>query len=1281
MGRPDEQRPAAAARPRVAAFLSDTGNVGRTAVVANTAWALAAAGRRVLVLSCDEAPSAAAYLPYERESDAVDAPLDPELMAFVRAVCRGAGQEVSRRDARQFDTPAGALYALDTHPDPLVAPPRPGQLAALKRALRRRTVDDVLIDWRAGLAEPDLAAAAAAADVAVVFAANRQRSLDGAARAAAELADAGSRVLAFGHRVAGPAGAAVAEVPALAEAFRGVLRERADLLSVPFDQLYTAHHALALLLDDDIPPHGVAAAVRRLVAVLTDGAVTALAPAPADLQRGYRDAFRSGGPGYTLLYGGGDQPWADWLRALLTESGAIVRMQRAHPDRPPEPGGATVVVVDGPYLAGGGAALAARPGSAVVVRVGGPGRGWRDLPVIDLHGLGAADAGKRLRRLLRLPRVAALGAYPAGAPVFPGDPAEQRDSVAVAGGRTPRVADFHGREPELDVLRRALAEPEGVALVHLHGPAGVGKSVLAAEYARRFAGQYGLCRWLTGADLPALLADGAAFAAELGVPVGREPWAAVHRELADRDEPWLLLFDGVVDEVDLAPFLPTAGRGAVLVTSRHPRGLAGARGIAVGPLGAAAAARVLATYVDGLTDDELAAVADALDRDPLAARLAGCLITDIGRRLHRRGWSRARPTLGTLAAEYVERTGELRGPDAVPALAAAWTHTAEWLGLTPAGRATRVLLELLAFLAPEPIDLGLLRSTAFVRRYVLALREEDARELADAAPAGTGDAADLAALLGPDTAAPGSVAGSLARDAINLDPLLWRAARLGALDIDWGGLRHRAAIPSHLQRAIRAGLDDERRALRRWQAQRALADFAPLESTGSDEWRQARFAMLQPHALASGAADSTEFAVRRWLLGQLRHMNAVEPRGWRAAAAFGRRLKTAWDTQPALHDELWYTLHVLLANLERKFGDHAAALALGDRIAGPQRRTMGPDHLRTLDNLSGTAADHRGTGEYGLALAGDAAVAAGRRRQLGPDHPATLMAVHNWATALRLNGDLGEALAKEREVLARRLRLFGQRDVYTWWCAGTVAVLEAELGFHAAAAESLAEARRWARAEPGSLHQVVLAIDAAALANRLRRAHRGQWDEDRPPLPGEFADLVRRYEAALGPDHPESRAAHMLHAVGRHRSRYPEDRTPAAAADVLALGDAVLAFHRARGGPDHPLTQLCALNVGLFSRRAGRVDRALELSGAALDALRDRLRPGHPWTIAALADHATNLVAAGRDAEAAALDALAVGDCRDFLPAEHPYALIAAHNATTTDLEGRWDVDFDLFDL
>jgi len=140
-------------------------------------------------------------------------------------------------------------------------------------------------------------------------------------------------------------------------------------------------------------------------------------------------------------------------------------------------------------------------------------------------------------------------------------------------GMVPRV--FRGREEALAAIETALAAGGGrAAVTALHGLRGVGKTVLAAAFAERHAGDYRAAWWVHAETEAGLRADLAGLAVRL-------QWAAADAAEADAVEAAgeglrrdgggiLVVFDNARDPNALEPFLPRGGGAHVIVTSNAP---------------------------------------------------------------------------------------------------------------------------------------------------------------------------------------------------------------------------------------------------------------------------------------------------------------------------------------------------------------------------------------------------------------------------------------------------------------------------------------------------------------------------------------------------------------------------------------------------------------------------------------------------------------------------------------------------------------------------------------
>lgn len=139
------------------------------------------------------------------------------------------------------------------------------------------------------------------------------------------------------------------------------------------------------------------------------------------------------------------------------------------------------------------------------------------------------------------------------------------------------TSHFIGREDALAELRQRLAS-DGAAIVAqayaITGLGGVGKTALAAQYARTYAADYDVIWWFRAESATTLAEDATALARAIGLPqadAAQKPEVvlALRRWLEDSGR-WLLILDNAERFSDVASVLPQRGEGHVLITSRNP---------------------------------------------------------------------------------------------------------------------------------------------------------------------------------------------------------------------------------------------------------------------------------------------------------------------------------------------------------------------------------------------------------------------------------------------------------------------------------------------------------------------------------------------------------------------------------------------------------------------------------------------------------------------------------------------------------------------------------------
>jgi hypothetical protein len=138
----------------------------------------------------------------------------------------------------------------------------------------------------------------------------------------------------------------------------------------------------------------------------------------------------------------------------------------------------------------------------------------------------------------------------------------------------PRNLNFTGRSEVIARLQEELQSGPAAAVTQaIAGLGGIGNTQIALEYCYREAASYRVVWWIRAESKETRIADLAALAERLHLaPVDKydlSSSAGAVVEWLDRNPGWLLVFDNVERPEDLEHLLPVAGRGHILITSRH----------------------------------------------------------------------------------------------------------------------------------------------------------------------------------------------------------------------------------------------------------------------------------------------------------------------------------------------------------------------------------------------------------------------------------------------------------------------------------------------------------------------------------------------------------------------------------------------------------------------------------------------------------------------------------------------------------------------------------------
>jgi tetratricopeptide (TPR) repeat protein len=528
----------------------------------------------------------------------------------------------------------------------------------------------------------------------------------------------------------------------------------------------------------------------------------------------------------------------------------------------------------------------------------------------------------------------------------------------------PRNPNFTGRDAELERLRGWLARRRAVTVHALHGMGGIGKTQTATEYAYRYAGDYELVWWVD-AEQPALIGDQfVRLGAELGLAQVDDPavmLAAVHRALQSRGR-WLLIFDNAESPEAIGPLVP-GGVGHVLITTRRGgfRALGGV--LDLDTLARDDAMALLRRRAPALTDTEAGELAVRLGDLPLALDQAAAYLDQTGMPP-----GEYLQLLGTRSAD-LHRRGQAAGHPAT--VATIWSLSID--RLEDAAPAAVQILELCAWLAPEPIPLDLFT------RHSGQLPEPLASAAAD--PVAFAD--EIGALIGY----------SLARrsgGSIVVHRLIQDVARN----------RHLTTTSKPLEVALvllRADLSgDVWAAPESWPRWRALLPSV-LAATGHQT------GTTQAETTAGLLSTAGTYLRRHGRFGEglPLHQRALRVH----EAALG-------PDHPDVATELNYLGHALTA-----LGRPAEALPLQQRALRIREAALGPDNPDVAIDLS-----HVGRALFALDRASEALSVHQRALRireaaLGPDHPDVAIDLNHVGRALTYLGRASEALSLHQRAL------------------------------------------------------------------------------------------------------------------------------------------------------------------------------------------------------------------------------------------------------------------------
>jgi tetratricopeptide (TPR) repeat protein len=335
-----------------------------------------------------------------------------------------------------------------------------------------------------------------------------------------------------------------------------------------------------------------------------------------------------------------------------------------------------------------------------------------------------------------------------------------------------------------------------------------------------------------------------------------------------------------------------------------------------------------------------------------------------------------------------------------------------------------------------------------------------------------------------------------------------------------------------------------------------------------------------------------------------------------------------------------------LALFESAAGRHVAAAELYRGVLTWDQRILGGDHPDTLITRKNLATAYELAGSLVDAPLQHEQVLIDSERILGADHPDTLTSRSYLANAYRAAGRLGEALLQYERTLADRQRILTADHPDTLTSRHNLAVAYDEAGRLDEALPLYEQTvtdyeRILGRHHPNTLDS------RDSLADAYREA--GRLDKALPLYEQSLADSER----ILGHDHPD-----FSDTLERRYSLARAYREAGRLGEALPLYEQTLA-DRERFFWDDPVTLIIRDSLARAYREAGRLDEALPLYEQTLADSERILGAGHPDALTSLSNLAHAYREAGRLGEALPLYEQTLADRERILGSNHSDTLIS----------------------
>lgn len=1294
---------------RIVTFYSYKGGTGRTMALANTAWILAANGKRVLAVDWDlEAPGLHRFFhPF----------LDPSTLGATTGVIDliseyawAATSPVQRADDWHKDYARIQPHAVSLTPETLgwefpdggtldfVSAGRQnreysatvstfdwdnfydrlggGLFFDALRADMKRNYDYVLIDSRTGLSDIADICTVHLPDVLVDCFTLSDQSIDGAASVARQIDerfnDRGIKIYPVpmrideGEKEKADAGRALARIKF--DRFpNGLVGDELTsywgAVEIPYRPYYAYEETLATFGDEAGLTNSLLSAFERLTTVVTEGDVTSMPAIGEEVRLRIRDAFTRRRPALPadlfLSYVAENRMWADWIESVLTRAGFRVVPKDVSAERAPNTAAGDTL---------GGAGLTVDTAARTVVLLSSAY--LKSARAVDVWERAAAEDPTGGRRQLVPLRV---GDVRLSTPYIDRNPVDLF-----------RLDEVHATTALLRAVERPMALPDSVASASAPGPRFPGTVPKIWNAPPRNPGFTGRSivlermRDQLGGGMAVVLPQPQTLYGLGGVGKTQVALEYVHRFMADYDLVWWISSEQTDDVVAALAEL------AVRLGAQTGEDMSAASQEAIDLLRRGVPSSRWLLVFDNADDPE------TLKRFFPPGGPGHVLVTS-----RNQSWSQygdALPVDVFLREESIEHL-QRRAPGlskddaeqvavAVGDLPLAVEQAGAWIAET--ATPVSAYIEQLAQQAARVLSLN---QPPGYPEPVAATWNVSIERLQSRSPAAV-RLLQLCAFFAPEPISANLLYSKEMIDALKpYDSSLQEKLVLGRVIREIGRfalakvdqVSNSIQVHRLVQAVIRAQLSEEEQREARHAVHRILAGARPDDDEPIDNpetWP--RFNTIWPHLTPSEARFCKEPETRRLLIDRVRYL---WKRGdFKAAYTLGEELRETWRETLGGDDLQYLYLRFHLSNILRSQGRFVEAMELDEGTLERQQNALGTSHPHTYMTTSGLAMDLGALGRYGEAMELATAAHEGFGQIFHEAHPRTLAAANNLALNLRMIGQYARAREIDQEVFDRRTEVLGTDHPYTLSSAQNLARDLREVGRYDDSVQLLSRTyeiykRTLGRAFPGTLSAAKnLAVslrragdveDALRLTTATRNRYRAKYTAVNPDLlacelnlaadmfatgdPGGARDLaqevVDEYIKVPGERHPYTLAAVNNLAVFHWGTGAAETAEPMLRQTIHYMREVL--------GDNHPHTIFANLNLANARADLGDPEGALELERISVMRLREALGVHHPETLASSSNLAISLDMMGRKEEANRVRAEAVAELTRLLGEDH----------------------------